>query len=153
MHHIHPKAAKQLSIIRFLSVLGLLVCIYLVYQHFKTDDNSFCNFNDYFNCDIVNKSEYSVLFGMPVAILGALAYIAIFATAILLIKQKLPKIALGLLALFSAISLAFAIYLSVMEFFVLYAVCIFCVTSQLIILSIFLLSLNIWLKHPRWLAE
>jgi uncharacterized membrane protein len=153
MHHIHPKAVKQLSIIRWLSVLGLMVCVYLIYLHYKPNEHAFCNINDYFNCDIVNKSEYSVLFGIPVSILGALAYVAIFATTTALIRQKLPRIALGLLALFCAISLAFALYLSAMEFFILYAVCIFCVASQLIIISIFSLSLNIWLKHPRWLAE
>ncbi len=136
-----------------LAVIGMLVSAYLTYQHFKPVGGAFCNVNDYVSCDIVNKSIYSEIFHIPVAILGFAAYAIIFAAAFGLLKEKLPSYALELVAFFTGASLGFSIYLTAMEFFVLRAVCIFCVTSQIIILFIFIISLNIWLKHRRWLAH
>lgn len=136
-----------------LAVFGMLISVYLAYQHYKPVGGAFCNVNDYVSCDIVNKSIYAEIFNIPVAIFGFLAYLIIFTAAFGLLKEKLPASILKLTALFTGASLGFSIYLTTMEFFVLRAVCIFCVTSQIIILFIFIISLNLWLKHRRWLAH
>lgn len=135
------------------AVAGMLASAYLTYQHFKPVGGAFCNVNDYVSCDIVNKSIYAEIFNIPVAIFGFSAYLIIFTAAFGLLKEKLPASILKLTALFTGASLGFSIYLTTMEFFVLRAVCIFCVTSQIIILFIFIISLNLWLKHRRWLAH
>lgn len=151
--HTHPKGKMYLKIIMLLSLLGMLVSAYLAYQHFKPVGGPFCNINSYINCDIVNKSSYSEIFNIPVAILGFAAYAIVFIAAFGLLKEKFPSYFLGLVALFTGASLGFAIYLSSMEAFVLRALCLYCITSQIIILIIFIISLNIWLKHRRWLAH
>lgn len=135
------------------SILGMIISAYLIYQHFKPVGSTFCNVNDYVSCDIVNKSIYAEIIGIPVAIFGFSAYLIIFTAAFGLLKEKLPASALKLTALFTGASLGFSIYLTTMEFFVLQAICIFCVISQLTILIIFIISLNIWLKHRLWLAH
>lgn len=151
--HTHPKGKFYLKILMLLSVFGMLVSAYLTYQHFKPVGGPFCNINDYVSCDIVNKSIYSEFFHIPVAILGFSAYAIIFAVSFGLLKERLPPYFLGLTALFTGASLGFSIYLTSMEFFVLNAACLYCITSQITIFIIFIISLNIWLKHRRWLAH
>lgn len=151
--HTHPKGKFYLKIIMLLASFGMLVSAYLAYQHFKPVGGPFCNINSYISCDIINKSVYSEIFNIPVAMLGFSAYVIIFTAALGLLKEKFPSYFLGLVALFTGASFGFAIYLSSMEAFVLRAICLYCVTSQIIILLIFIISLNIWLKHRRWLAH
>ena len=53
---------KYFRIISFLAAAGIFVTIYLIFQHYRTVGGSFCNVNDYVNCDIVNKSKYAEIF-------------------------------------------------------------------------------------------
>lgn len=129
-----------------LSALGIVVTGYLIHQHYAPIDTSFCNFNDYVSCDIVNKSEYSTLFGIPVSILGLLTYLYLFIFAIISLKNSsLAKKLLFPTLVFTLGGLGFSLYLTYLEFFVLYAVCIFCLSQQLLIITIsILLSLSVW---------
>ncbi len=59
-----------------LSFLAAIVTILLVDAHYKGfGADSFCVIDDYWNCDRVNKSQFAVLFGIPVAIFGLLYYL------------------------------------------------------------------------------
>lgn len=140
--------STALKIVTALSFLGMFVAAYLIYQHFKIPGSSFCNVSDYVSCDVVNKSRYSEIFGIPVSILGFLAYVFIFFTSFGLVKGWFKNI-LGWLALFSILSLTFSLYLTYVEFFVLYALCIFCLTQQTIILFISIILFYLWLKNRR----
>lgn len=135
-----------IKIITILSALGMIVTGYLVYQHYKPVDTSFCNFSDYVNCDIVNKSEYSEILGTPVSMLGFIAYAYLFVFAISVLKKASWTESLLIPTLiFAIVGLAFSGYLTYIEFFVLYAVCVFCLAQQLIILIITtLLGISVW---------
>lgn len=150
--------STALKIVTGLSFLGMFVAAYLVYQHFKIPGSSFCNVSDYVSCDVVNKSRYSEIFGIPVSILGFLAYVLIFFTSFGLVKGwKFEKISsifsaknvFHFLTLFSILSLAFSLYLTYVEFFVLYALCIFCLTQQTIILIISIILITVWSKNRK----
>jgi len=52
-----------------LGVLGTLVSIYLVKDHYNTQ-KSICDFGKHVSCSILNKSVYAKLFEVPVAIFG-----------------------------------------------------------------------------------
>jgi uncharacterized membrane protein len=52
-----------------LGVIGTLVSIYLVKDHFDTQ-KSLCDLGTRVSCSIVNRSVYAKLFGVPVAIFG-----------------------------------------------------------------------------------
>lgn len=126
----------------FLSLTGMIVTAYLVYQHYKDPGGAFCNVNDYVSCDIVNKSIYSEIFGIPVAVLGFLAYGLLF---VLSVTRRL----VGFATLFSGAGLLFSLYLTYIEFFVLQALCILCITQQILILFIFLIYLYIWFAQRK----
>lgn len=140
MKNIFPK------LITALSFAGMLVTAYLIHQHFAPVGTSVCNYNDYVSCDIVNKSEYSEILGVPVAIPGFLTYVALFVFGIGLMKGKtLATAHVKKVFALTVLATLFSAYLTYVEFFVLFAVCIFCLTQQLIILLITLLTgLHIW---------
>src|SRR3989338_3070369 len=76
-----------LIIIIIISILGVLLSSYLTYLHFKPSASKLCVFGENFDCDIVNKSVYSELFGIPVAIFGGLTYLLFLTIAVLLLKN------------------------------------------------------------------
>ena len=68
--------------------LGLAFMGYLAYLHFKVTDGSICNFGAGVSCEIVNKSIYSEILGVPLSFLGLAYFITIFALAY---KKFLPQ--------------------------------------------------------------
>lgn len=141
---------KYLRAVAILSVLGMLVTFYLIYQHYKPAGEGFCNVSDYVSCDVVNKSKYAEIFGVPVAAFGFAAYAIMAVAAFALYKGWLKeRRVLGLLTLFAGISMVFALGLTYIEFVLLRAVCIFCITQQIIIIIIFITLLALWLKERK----
>jgi uncharacterized membrane protein len=126
-----------------LNLLGALVSLYLSYIHFKPETSTICNFGEKWNCDIVNKSIYAEILGIPVALLGLIAYIGFFIFSVRGLKKDQKKIMPYYLVVLS-LGLAFALYLTAIETFVLKTYCMFCVIQQVIILITF--GLSIWLS-------
>jgi uncharacterized membrane protein len=115
-----------MTAIALIAVAGIAVSSVSLYEHFATSQTSFCNFSESFNCDLVNRSAYSTVLGVPVALIGIVGYLllAILAT----VYRKLAVSPL-LLAVASVIGLGFAIHLAYVEKFVLGVWCILCLTS------------------------
>ena len=67
--------------------MGLGVSLYLGRQHHPSTGTSFCSVDDVFNCDVVNRSAYSELFGMPIALLGAGFYAACLFVGVMLLRE------------------------------------------------------------------
>ncbi len=124
--------------IALLSSAGVLVSSVSLYHHFSKSKTSFCDIGQSFNCDLVNRSQYSMFHGIPVALLGIFGYLLILALAtVYREKAETPFIlALGTLA-----GLGFALYLAYIEAFVLHAWCILCLSSLVLIASAATLSL------------
>lgn len=47
-----------------LFVVGMLVALFLVYEHFSPSASKYCTFGESFDCGIVNKSPYATLDGI-----------------------------------------------------------------------------------------
>ena len=78
----------------------------------------------------MNRSSYSTVFGVPVALIGILGYLLILALATVY-REKAETPVMLLIA--SAAGLGFALYLTYIEKFVLQAWCILCLSSLLLI--------------------
>jgi len=91
------------------------------------------------NCDTVSSSTYSYLFGIPVAYLGLLMYLVILFLLIFgdRIKNLQPY---SLYALFgiSFFGFLFSLYLTYLEFWVIKAVCQWCLISAILVTVIFI---------------
>jgi uncharacterized membrane protein len=64
------------------SALGVLVSAYLTYEHFTAGTTLACPETGVVNCFKVTSSQYSKLFGVPVALLGLLFFIGMTALSV-----------------------------------------------------------------------
>jgi uncharacterized membrane protein len=131
-------ARRLYLMITIFAVLGIAVSSVSLDHHFRKSKTSFCDFGQSFNCDIVNRSEYSTVAGVPVALMGILGYAALLAFATFYrAKAETPLI----LAAGSLAGLGFALYLTYVEKFILATWCILCLSSLALIFIISILSL------------
>src|SRR5271154_1210907 len=73
MHPAMSSRARRICLaIALLATAGTLVSVVSLYHHYQTDKTSYCDLGENFNCDIVNRSSYSVVLGVPVALIGVL---------------------------------------------------------------------------------
>ena len=133
-----PASRRILVATAMLAVAGMAVSSVSLYHHYGTDTSSFCDLGENFNCDIVNRSAYSSVLGVPVALIGIVGYGVMLALATLFrTKAEAPL----LLLVGSLGGLCFARYLTYVEGFVLGAWCILCLSSLTLISAIAVLSL------------
>lgn len=109
-----------------LAVAGIAVSSLSLYHHFSKSKTSLCNLGQSFDCDLVNRSQYSTFHKVPVALLGILGYLLILSLATVYREKAETPFILGAAALGG---LGFALYLTYIEGFVLHAWCILCLSS------------------------
>lgn len=119
--------------IAVLAVAGIAVSAVSLERHYAKSATTFCDFGERFNCDIVNRSEYSRVMGIPVAGIGVAGYGVLLALAtVYRSRVETPLRLLG-----AAVGgLGFALYLTYVEGFVLETWCILCLSSLVLIAGI-----------------
>lgn len=119
--------------IAILALAGIAVSSVSLYHHYGTSKTTYCDFGESFNCDIVNRSTYSTVMGIPDALIGILGYAGLLALATLYrAKAEVP----AMLLIASVTGLSFALYLTYVEAFVLATWCILCLSSLTLIVLI-----------------
>jgi vitamin-K-epoxide reductase (warfarin-sensitive) len=115
------------------SVGGIIVSGIALQRHYAKSATQFCDFNQKFSCDIVNRSQYSSIMGIPVAGIGIVGYALLLALSTFFrARSETPNRLLG-----AAIAgLFFALYLTYIEAYVLTAWCILCLISLALIFMI-----------------
>jgi uncharacterized membrane protein len=117
-------ATRLRAAIALVALAGAAVAAYLVYARY-THTQIACTTG---GCETVQHSKYAKLAGVPVAVLGLAAYLAIFATAL---SARIEAAAIG--AAIALGGLAFAIYLIVVQVAVIDAICQWCLSSDAIL--------------------
>jgi uncharacterized membrane protein len=142
-----PRFARRIFyLISTLALAGILVSSVSLYHHYGTSATSYCDIGENFNCDIVNRSTYSTVAGIPVAMIGIAGYVALLTLATLYRNRAgVP----ATLAIGSLAGLGFALYLTYIEGVVLATWCILCLSSLGLILSIAILSSILWAHGVR----
>jgi len=135
------------------SLAGAGFMIYLTRLHYTGAVSDVCDISAELSCSVVNLSAWSELFGIPISVLG-LGYF--LASAILLFHPRV-RTPYRWVLLFSIFSLAFGLYLTSVEHFVLNSICIFCEGSKVLMIALIVLSaLGVrWKKEklmPGWVA-
>ncbi len=129
-----------------LTVIGLLVSIYMtIYK--LTDNENMCIGNG--GCSVVNSSKYSEVNGIPVAVVGAIGYTAILGVLWLAGKPGFFNTN-GSMILFglSLMGFLFTVWLVYVEIALIKALCPFCLTSQIVMTLIFILSVVRVVRQP-----
>jgi uncharacterized membrane protein len=119
--------------VAILSLAGMIVSSISLERHYAKSATSYCEFGEKFNCDIVNRSEYSSVAGIPVSLIGVTGY-GLLLTLSTLWRSR-PETPTRLL-MAAAAGLVFALYLTYIEAYVLTTWCILCLTSLALIASI-----------------
>jgi uncharacterized membrane protein len=120
-----------------LSLLGMIDTLYLTSVHFS-QASAFCALVQ--GCDVVLQSSYSIVFGIPLAMIGLLYYTTLFACATIWFARK-DELFLKILLGISWAGLLASIWFVYLQFFVLDALCQYCIASFIITLSIFVIAL------------
>ncbi len=129
-----------------LAALGVLVSIYMTI--FKITENpGMCLGSG--GCSVVNNSIYAQVYGIPVAVIGVGGYLAILGS--LLLRVRVPffesngaMIVFGL----ALVGFLFTVYLIYVETALIHALCPFCVTSQITMTILFIISLVALAREP-----
>jgi len=134
-------------VIAVLALVGAVVSGLALQVHY-TAGTSPCSINEKWDCGIVNHSSYSMIEGIPVAIIGIVGYLGILWLG--LARQR------AVLTLAAVVGLAFSLYLAHVERDILGVWCLYCVISLADIALILLMGL-IWLiagavhrQRRRW---
>jgi len=138
------KRLSQLAIV--FTVIGLLVSVYMTIYKITSNDNMCIGSKD---CSVVNASRYSEVYGIPVAVIGAIGYAAIL--AVLLLEQRNGFLQQNGTMVFFGLSLTgflFTLYLIFVEVALIKAYCPFCITSQSAMTLIFILSVIRVVRQP-----
>ncbi len=129
---------SALTAIIVLSILGLALSGLALHNHYRKSASSYCSFGENFNCDIVNRSTYSVVAGVPVALLGMIGYALLALLAWLTRRGSDQR---GFLVAGALVALGFSLYLTYIEKYVLATWCILCLSSLALIILITIFSL------------
>ncbi|MBA4399943.1 MAG: vitamin K epoxide reductase family protein [Chloroflexi bacterium] len=129
------------------AILGILDSIYLLI--IKVTNNKALCIQGVGDCWSVNTSRYSEVFGIPLSVLGIIAYTVILTLWILLprndfFKRNIP-IANFMLSLIGVI---YSAYLTYLEIAVIKAICPFCVVSAILLVILFVVSLIQLIQGP-----
>jgi len=127
-------------IVAVLAALGICVSAISLQRHYAKSTTLFCEVGEKFNCDIVNRSEYSSLMGIPVAGIGVAGYGVLFALATFYRRRAETPTRL-LVAAWAG--LGFALYLTYVEGYVLRTWCILCLSSLGLIAGIAVMAVAI----------
>lgn len=121
------------------SLIGLADSIYLIVLKYSHSE-SMCLGNG--GCATVNASSYSQIYGIPISALGAVGYFAILLVLVYEKKIRLPFLTPGIILFgMSLVGVLFSAYLTYLEFYIIHAVCPFCVLSAITITIIFVIAI------------
>ncbi|MFI5114122.1 MAG: vitamin K epoxide reductase family protein [Terriglobales bacterium] len=143
---MNPLCNRLMALVALLALGGIVVSSVSLQHHYATSKTAYCDIGENFNCDIVNRSAYSSVAGIPVAMIGMLGYAALVGLATVYRERRETP---ALLFLGALGGLAFALYLTYIEGWVLGVWCILCLSSLALIAAITLVSGLLWLRSRR----
>lgn len=120
-----------------LAAVGLLDSLYLTW--IKLAEDGVCSVSS--GCEVVNTSVFASIAGIPIALLGAGAYIIMLVVLLLEPRNDFlnfngAMIVFGL----SLIGVLYSAYLTYLEIYVIRAICPFCVLSAVVLTLMLIVS-------------
>ena len=126
-----------------LSLAGLFISLYLYLHKLGFIGELACGAG---GCETVQLSRYSRFLGLDVPLIGVLGYLVLLVLSVLSLQRPAERRWAVLLLWLSGVALAFSLYLTGIELFVLRAICRWCMGSASIIVLCFIAA---WAGRPR----
>lgn len=124
-----------LSSIILTAFLGFLDAMYLATSHFIGIVPPCLVVG---GCEQVTTSSYSVILGIPVAVMGALYYLSVLAAALLYVDKKHP-LAIKVLQVLTGTGFLFTLWFLYVQGFIINAWCTYCLFSAFTSTLLFIL--------------
>jgi uncharacterized membrane protein len=127
-------------IVAALALAGIFISLYLTLYKIGVIGELSCTIG---SCETVNTSKWSRFLGLPVAAWGLLFYLDVFAVALVGTMRRFefePAISFVLVGE-AAVGVLFSAWLTYLELGVIHAICIWCVTSAVIVTLILLTTI------------
>lgn len=125
--------------VALLALAGAGIAAYLTYTGLA-DRSPVCLTS---GCEVVQNSRWSKLFGIPVALLGLLAYLSIFASAI--VRHPLAR---SFAAAASLSALGFNLYLLYIQKYEIGRYCTWCVVNEIVSVLLAIVAVGWLLSAP-----
>ena len=128
------------------ALTGLAASAAAAYTHYHLIHDpayhSFCDVSETISCTQVYQSRFSTVAGVPVAIFGAVAFVAAALLAVggLTAGPDVRASVPGYLLVLSTLSLVVVLYLGYASFVLVKAVCLLCLTTYAAVIGLFLVS-------------
>ena len=121
-----------------LASIGLLDAIYLTWIKLANQVAQCAGIGD---CEAVNSSPYSEIAGIPIALLGAAAFLVMLLVLLFeehneILRENGPLLVVAI----SLVGVLYSVYLTYLEIFVIKAICPYCVLSALVLVALLILS-------------
>jgi len=126
-------------IVAALALAGIFVSLYLTLYKLGIIGELSCSIG---SCETVNTSKWSRFLGLPVAAWGLLFYIDVFAISLIGTFPRFEdeRVISIVLVAEAAVGVLFSAWLTYLELAVIQAICIWCVTSAVIVTLILVVS-------------
>ena len=127
-------------VLGMLAMIGAFVSVYLTLYKLGYIGELQCAVG---SCETVNTSRWATFFGLPVAAWGLGFYVAVLAVVFVGIQERYAdaRVISVVLTALTGWGVLFSGWLTYLELFVIDAICIWCVTSAIIVLIMFFVSL------------
>lgn len=120
-----------LLLVALLAVFGVVDAVYLTYQWYQAASASWCDLNPLWSCTAVRESPYASFGGVaPTSLVGVAGFVVLLALAVLALRgvEKVgPWSVDRWLLVFAILGSLVGLGLSIIEVFVIHAICILCV--------------------------
>jgi len=129
------------------SFVGFVDATYLTVKHFQGETPA-CSVLE--GCDKVTSSEYAVILGIPVALLGSLYYLTVFLLSIAYMDRRNEKV-LFLTSIFTTAGLLASAWFVYLQFYVIGSICLYCMGSATTSTLLFIIGMFTLytLRKPR----
>ena len=130
-------------VIAALALVGVFVALYLTLYKVGAIGELSCTVG---SCTTVQSSKWATFLGLPVAAWGVGFYLSVLAVTLIGLQERFAdsKPISLFLVVSSGIGVAFSLWLTYLEAFVIKAWCQWCVVSAILVTCIFIASLLDW---------
>jgi len=118
---------------------GFVDATYLTVKHYSGTPLACSIFK---GCEKVTTSRYAVILGVPLALFGAVYYLAVFLLSIAYLDVRRQEI-LSFTALFTVVGLLASAWFVYLQLFVIQAICPYCMVSAIASTILFLLGMYV----------
>lgn len=145
---------RAIRFVLLFSLAGSLLATYLLKLHVAIAGNpgrGLCTFNDTLSCDKVLASSYAEIWGVPVALIGLLGFLLLLGLAAwgLWRRDRSSSHFPAILVLVAGLGLLFELAMTWVEFFIIHALCPYCLAALGLIVAAFVASVIAWRARHR----